>query len=38
LSQGTKSLNEYFKEMELVMIWTNVDEDREDTMARFMND
>jgi hypothetical protein len=38
LSQGTKSLDEYFKEMELVMIWANVDEDREDIMVRFMND
>ena len=28
----------YFKEMELVMIQVNVEEDRETTMARFMND
>jgi hypothetical protein len=28
----------YFKEMELAMIQVNVEEDRETTMARFMND
>jgi len=37
LSQGTKSIDEYFKEMKLVMIWANVKEDRETSMARFMN-
>jgi hypothetical protein len=37
LSQGTKSIDEYFKEMELVMIRANVKEDRETSMARFMN-
>lgn len=28
LSQGTKSLDEYFKKIKLVMIWANVDKDR----------
>ena len=27
----------YHKEMEIAMIWTNVEEDREATMARFLN-
>ena len=38
MSQGTKSVDEYFKEMKLVMIQSNIDKDREATMARFMND
>jgi hypothetical protein len=37
LSQGTKSVDEYFKEMKLVMIQVNVKKDREATIARFMN-
>jgi hypothetical protein len=37
LSQGTKSVNKYFNEMELVIIRSNIKEDREDIMARFMN-
>jgi hypothetical protein len=37
LSQGTKSVYEYLKEMKLNMIQTNVEEDEEATMARFMN-
>jgi hypothetical protein len=31
------SVDEYFKEMEIAMIWANVIEDREATMARFLN-
>ena len=37
MSQGTKSINEYFKKMELAMIQANVEEDKETTMARFIN-
>jgi len=37
LNQGSKSVDEYFKEMEIVMIRANVIEDREATMARFLN-
>jgi hypothetical protein len=37
LSQGTKSDDEYSKEMKLVMIQANIKEDREDTMVKFMN-
>jgi len=38
LSQGTKSVDEYFKNMEIVMIQASVQEDREGTMNMFMND
>ena len=37
LNQDSKSVDEYFKEMEIAMIRTNVIEDREATMARFIN-
>jgi len=37
LNQGSRSVDEYFKEMEIVMIRANVIEDREATMARFIN-
>ena len=37
ISQGTKSVEEYFKEMELAMIRANVQEPQEQTMARFLN-
>ncbi|CAA0819685.1 Unknown protein, partial [Striga hermonthica] len=37
MSQGTKTVDEYFKEMEIAMIRANVDEDREATMARFLS-
>jgi len=30
-------VGEYFKEMEIAMIWANVIEDREATMARILN-
>ncbi|XP_058006772.1 uncharacterized protein LOC131182140 [Hevea brasiliensis] len=36
LVQGNKSVEEYFKEMEMAMIRANVEEDREATMARFV--
>jgi len=36
LNQGSKSMV-YFKEMEIAMIWANVIEDREATLARFLN-
>ncbi|KAM6556386.1 hypothetical protein CsatB_003405 [Cannabis sativa] len=37
LHQGYKSVDEYYKEMEMAMIRANVEEDREATMARFLN-
>jgi len=37
LSQGTKSVDDYFKKMKLVMIQSNIKEDMEATMARFIN-
>ena len=37
LTQGNRSVEDYYKEMEIVMIRANVEEDREATMARFLN-
>ena len=37
LKQGTKSVEEYYKEMEIAMIRANVKEDDEQKMARFLN-
>ncbi|XP_052173798.1 uncharacterized protein LOC127789074 [Diospyros lotus] len=37
LMQGSKSVEEYYKEIEVAMIRANVTEDREATMARFLN-
>ena len=37
LDQGYKVVDEYHKEMEITMIRVNVVEDREATMARFLN-
>ncbi|XP_062103839.1 uncharacterized protein LOC133814954 [Humulus lupulus] len=37
LNQGSKSVDEYYKEMEVAMIRANVEEDREATMARFLH-
>ena len=37
LNQGSRSIDQYFKEMEIAMIQANVIEDREVTMARFLN-
>jgi len=37
LNQGSRSVDEYFKEMEIAMMRANVIEDREATMARFLN-
>jgi hypothetical protein len=37
LIQGSKSVDEYYNEMELAMIRANVEEDREATMARFLH-
>ena len=37
LKQGTKSVEEYYKEMEIAMIRANVMEDDEQTMACFLN-
>ncbi|XP_019056297.1 PREDICTED: LOW QUALITY PROTEIN: uncharacterized protein LOC109116034 [Tarenaya hassleriana] len=36
LVQGNRSVEEYYKEMEILMIRANVDEDRESTMDRFI--
>ncbi|KAL4309577.1 hypothetical protein GQ457_01G017200 [Hibiscus cannabinus] len=36
LKQGNKSVEDYFKEMEISMICANINEDREATMARFL--
>jgi hypothetical protein len=38
LSQGVKSVCGYFNEMELIMIQTNVEEDKEATITRFIKD
>ncbi|KAL5570316.1 hypothetical protein UlMin_026891 [Ulmus minor] len=37
LIQGSKSVDEYYKEMEVATIRANVEEDREATMARFLH-
>ena len=37
LKQGTKSVEEYYKEMDIAMIRANVTEDDEQTMACFLN-
>ena len=37
LTQGYRSVDNYHKEMEIAMIQANVEEDREATMARFLN-
>ncbi|GKU93032.1 hypothetical protein SLEP1_g6670 [Rubroshorea leprosula] len=37
LTQGSKSVEDYHKEMEIAMVRANVEEDREATMARFMH-
>ncbi|XP_057469634.1 uncharacterized protein LOC130758701 [Actinidia eriantha] len=37
LTQGNRSVEDYYKDMEIVMIRANVEEDREATMARFLN-
>uniref|UniRef100_A0A2N9I803 RNA-directed DNA polymerase n=1 Tax=Fagus sylvatica TaxID=28930 RepID=A0A2N9I803_FAGSY len=36
LRQGSRSVEDYYKEMEIAMIRANVEEDREATMARFL--
>jgi hypothetical protein len=38
LIQGSKSVDEYYKEMEVAMIRANVEEDQEATMARFLHE
>ena len=37
LTQGSKSVEDYHKEMEIVMIKANIEEDKEATMAQFLN-
>jgi hypothetical protein len=36
LKQGSKSVNEYFKEIELLLIWSDVREDEESRMVSLM--
>ena len=36
LTQGSKSVEDYHKEMEMAMIRANIEKDREATMARFL--
>ncbi|KAL4367847.1 hypothetical protein GQ457_05G022420 [Hibiscus cannabinus] len=37
LTQGNRSVEDYFKEMEMAMMRANIEEDREATMTRFLN-
>ncbi|KAJ4719039.1 Mutant gag-pol polyprotein [Melia azedarach] len=37
LVQGSMSVEDYYKEMEIAMIRANIEEDREATMARFIS-
>eukprot|EP00256_Glycine_max_P065426 XP_025980021.1 uncharacterized protein LOC112998183 [Glycine max] len=37
LSQGNLTMEEYYKEMEIALVRANIEEDSEDTMARFLN-
>ena len=37
LYQGSKSVDDYYKEMEISLIRSNIEETNEATMARFMN-
>jgi len=37
LSQGSKGVEEYYKEMEVFMIQAKIEEDEKVTMARFLN-
>ncbi|GKV47177.1 hypothetical protein SLEP1_g54096 [Rubroshorea leprosula] len=37
LTQGSKSVEDYHKEMEIAMVRANVEEDKEATMARFLH-
>jgi hypothetical protein len=37
LTQGSRSVEDYHKEMEVAIIRANVEEDREATMARFLS-
>ena len=36
LRQGNRSVEEYYKEMKVAMVTTNIEEDREATIARFL--
>jgi hypothetical protein len=37
LTQGNQSVEDYYKEMEIAMIRADVEEDREETIAHFLN-
>lgn len=37
LKQRTRSIEEYYKEIDIAMIWANVKEDQEQTMERYLN-
>ena len=36
LTQGSKNIKDYYKEMEIAMIRANIEEDKEATMVRFL--
>ena len=38
ITQGNKSVEDYYKKMEAIMIRANIEEDCETTMARFLQD
>ena len=37
LSQGSLTMEEYYKEMEMALVRANIEEETEDTMARFLS-
>src|SRR4051794_1927833 len=37
LTQGTKYVEDYYKEMEIIMMRSHIDEDKEHTIATFLN-
>jgi hypothetical protein len=37
LMQGNRSMEDYYKKMEVTMIMVDAEEDQEATMARFLN-
>ena len=37
LRQRNRNMEDYYKEMEIIMIWANIGEEREATMARFLH-
>lgn len=37
LTLGSNNADEYYKKLELAIIWANIDEDKETTMDRFLH-